>query len=72
MQYDEKLQLLRERELQLLVEDARQKVENSKKQEERRKLAFEREEERKKVAFEAEERRKEEIHILQMESLKKK
>ncbi|XP_069680116.1 myb/SANT-like DNA-binding domain-containing protein 3 [Periplaneta americana] len=61
LEYDAKLQSLREKELQLLVDDALQKLENSRN-----------EDERKKRAFEAEERRKEERHTLELALLKKK
>ncbi|XP_069673082.1 myb/SANT-like DNA-binding domain-containing protein 3 [Periplaneta americana] len=83
MEYDAKLHSLRENELQLLIDDAKQKLENAKKEEERRELgfqceeerkelAFQWEEERKKQAFEAEQRRKEELHTLQLALLRNK
>ena len=64
LEYDAKLQSLREQELQLLVEDAKEKLANTQRR-------FQAEEERKRLAFEAEERRKEEIHEIQIKIMKK-
>ena len=57
MQYDAKLQSIRERELQLRVEDAKQKLANTIREGEIRKRAFELEEETKKLVFELEQER---------------
>ena len=60
LQYDAKLQSMREKELQLFIRDAEHKLATSQAKAEM-----------KKRAFEAEERRKEEMHKVQMELLKK-